>query len=128
MDDKYIQFVLTVGFHHSVGSQVEFIYPPLQDDKDEDLSGEFLRLLPMLALPDGSHMTDSGYVYFMLRDTKNSFHCISCFRQIKADQLANKDESVSRTFVQKAVVVMSRIPLYGELRAKLQPTTEAFFA
>ena len=92
------------------------------------MSGEFLRLLPMLALPDGSHMTDSGYVYFMLRDTKNSFHCISCFRQIKADQLANKDESVSRTFVQKAVVVMSRIPLYGELRAKLQPTTEAFFA
>ena len=84
-EDKYIQFVLTVGFHHSVGSQVEFIYPPLQEDTEEALTGEFLRLLPMLALPDGSHMTDSGYVYFMLRDTKNSFHCISCFRQINAD-------------------------------------------
>ena len=81
-----------------------------------------------MALPDGSHIADSGYVYFSLRDSKNTFHCTSCYRQIKAEELINKDESVSRTFVQKAVVVMSKLPLYGEVRAKLQPTTEAYFA
>ena len=83
------------------------------------LTGEFLRMLPQLALPDGSHQTDSGYVYFVLRDGKNLFHCTSCYRQINADELINKDESVSRTFVQKAVIVLSKLPLYGEIRAKL---------
>ena len=43
---KYIEFVCVVGFHHSVGSQVEFVYPPLQEDVDEKLSGEFIRLIP----------------------------------------------------------------------------------
>ena len=117
-----------VGFHHSVGSQVEFVYPPLQEDTEENLTGEYLRMLPQLALPDGSHIADSGYVYFILRDAKNTYHCTSCYRQIKAEELISRDESVSRTFVQKAVVVMSKLPLYGEVRAKLQPTTEAFFA
>ena len=95
------------------------MYPPLQEDTEEKLTGEFLRLIPQLALPDGSHITDSGYVYFMLRDGKNTFHCTSCYRQIKSEDLLVKDESVSRTFVQKAVVVMSKMPLYGEVRAKL---------
>jgi hypothetical protein len=71
------------------------------------MSTEFLLALPGLALPDGSHITDSGYVYFVLRDDKNTFHCISCFRQIKSSDLQKKDESVSRAFVQKAVVLMS---------------------
>jgi hypothetical protein len=55
--------------------------------------------LPGLSLPDGSHITDAGYVYFMLRDSKNTFHCVSCFRQIKADDLNHKEESVIRAFV-----------------------------
>ena len=77
---KYIEFVCVVGFHHSVGSQVEFVYPPLQEDTEEKLTGEFLRMIPQLALPDGSHIADSGYVYFMLRDKKHMFHCTSCYR------------------------------------------------
>lgn len=36
--------------------------------------------LPGLALPDGSHITEAGYVYFMLSDENNIFHCVSCFR------------------------------------------------
>lgn len=47
-----------VGFHHKVGSQVEFIYPPVHEDKEGNLTGEFLRQIPLLALPDGSHITE----------------------------------------------------------------------
>jgi hypothetical protein len=83
--------------------------------------------IPSLALPDGSHITEAGYVYFYLKDDRNIFHCVSCFRQIKSEDLQRKEESVTRFFVQKAVVLMSKKPLYGELRSKLQPTTEAFF-
>lgn len=125
---KMIEFVVIVGFHHQIGAQVEYVYPPIADDKDEHLTSEFLRVLPMLALPEGAHITEAGYAYFMLRDRRNTFHCVSCFRQIKADSLKHKEESVSRTFVQKAVCIISRLPLYGEIRAKLHPTTEAFFA
>ena len=96
---KYIEFVCIVGFHHSVGSQVEYVYPPLQEDTEEKLSTEFLKLIPELALPDGSHISESGYVCFVLRDDKNTFHCTSCYRQINANELIIKDESVSRTFV-----------------------------
>ena len=107
---------------------MEYIYPPIADDKEENLSAEYLKLLPMLALPEGAHITEAGYAYFILRDGRNTYHCVSCFRQIKACTLKNKEESVSRTFVQKAVCVLSRLPLYGEIRAKLHPTTEAYFA
>lgn len=63
------------------------------------MSTQFLMDLPGLALPDGSHITEAGYTYFLLRDLKNTFHCVSCFRQIKSADLAHKEESVSRAFV-----------------------------
>jgi hypothetical protein len=71
-----------VGFHHKVGSQVEFIYPPVHEDKEGNLTGEFLRQIPLMALPDGSHITEGGYVNFILKDEKNTYHCVSCYRQI----------------------------------------------
>jgi len=43
---KQIDFVLLVGFHHIVGSQVEFIYPPAEEDspdnKSSSLTTDFL--------------------------------------------------------------------------------------
>ena len=63
---------------------------------------------------------------FILRNDRSTYHCVSCFRQIPASLLPQED-SISRAFVQKAVVILSRIPIYGELRAKLQPTTQALF-
>jgi len=32
---NYMEFVVVVSFHHQVGSQVEYIYPPIHEDKDE---------------------------------------------------------------------------------------------
>jgi hypothetical protein len=29
---KTIEFIVMVGFHHKVGSQVEFVHPPLNED------------------------------------------------------------------------------------------------
>lgn len=40
---KSIEFIVMVGFHHKVGSQVEYIYPPVQEDKEGNLSAEFLK-------------------------------------------------------------------------------------
>lgn len=84
---KTIEFILMVGFHHKVGSQIEFIYPPLSEDTEQLLSVEFLKHIPLVALPDGSHLTEAGYVNFILKDENTLFHCVSCFRQIPANQL-----------------------------------------
>ena len=62
-----MEYVVVVGFHHQVGSQIEYLYPQKQSDTEE-LTSEFLGLLPSLALPDGSHITEAGYVYFILRN------------------------------------------------------------
>lgn len=39
---KQIEHVLLVGFHHLVGSQIEFIYPPIEEDSECNLTAEFL--------------------------------------------------------------------------------------
>jgi hypothetical protein len=35
--------VLLVGFHHTAGSQVEYIYPPINNDEENNLTAEFLQ-------------------------------------------------------------------------------------
>ncbi len=95
---KTIEFIVMVGFHHKVGSQVEFIYPPLSEDLEGNMSANFLKKLPELALPDGSHATEAGYVNFIVRDERNLYHCVSCYRQMPASMLPQED-SISRTFV-----------------------------
>jgi len=40
----------------------------LKEDVNGDLSVEFLKHIPLVALPDGSHLTEAGYVNFILKD------------------------------------------------------------
>lgn len=40
---KTIEFIVMVGFHHKVGSQVEYVYPPLGEDVEGNFSAEFLK-------------------------------------------------------------------------------------
>ena len=35
---KQIEHVFLVGFHHLVGSQIEFIYPPIEEDSQGNLT------------------------------------------------------------------------------------------
>ena len=95
---KQIEHVLLVGFHHLVGSQIEFIYPPIEEDSDCNLTAEFLSKISQKALPDGSHLQTFGQVFFILNDDKNLYHCISSYGQIEAALLPQED-SISRTFV-----------------------------
>jgi hypothetical protein len=59
---KTIEFIIVVGFHHKVGSQVEYIYPSLSQDKDENLTTNFIKHIPLVALPDGSHAIEVTYL------------------------------------------------------------------
>ncbi|TKY89936.1 hypothetical protein EX895_001234 [Sporisorium graminicola] len=118
--------IAVVDFNHLVGPQVEYTYPKeLQDDED------LVKSLPFLALPDGSHLSDEDFCYFHLHCPKlseSTIFGISCNRQIAADALVKKGAEVTRSTVQKAIVVLAKEPVFGPIREKLGIVTRAFFA
>ncbi|XP_033841983.1 late secretory pathway protein AVL9 homolog isoform X2 [Periophthalmus magnuspinnatus] len=124
--------IVVVGFHHKKGCQVEFSYPPLVPDGEHDsgLIPDEWKYLPFLALPDGAHNYQEDTVYFHLPPLSADQKCVygvSCYRQIEAKALKVRQADVTRETVQKSVCVLSRVPLYGLLQAKLQLITHAYF-
>lgn len=124
--------VIVVGFHHKKGCQVEYSYPPViagNAVNSHELPEEW-KHLPSLALPDGAHNFEKDTVFFHLpsRDSsKKTVYCVSCYRQMDAKDLLNKTADITRSTVQKSVCVLSRLPLYGLLKAKLELITHAYF-
>jgi hypothetical protein len=94
-----------VGFDHALGPTIEWASTPsLRAD------GELHKQLPFLALPDGAHLREEDYSYFHLllpSIAKGTIFGVSCNRQIQADQLINKGKDVTRSTVQKAIVVLA---------------------
>lgn len=84
---QQIEYVLLVGFHHLVGSQIEFIYPPLEEDGSNKLTPDFLQKISQKALPDGSHLPEYGQVFFILQDENTIYHCVSSYGRIDAKTL-----------------------------------------
>ncbi|EJT98777.1 hypothetical protein DACRYDRAFT_110671 [Dacryopinax primogenitus] len=121
--------VIVIDFNHLVGPKVEFAVPP-SVGADEEMCG----ILPFLALPDGAHLSSEDYCYFHLSSTHVSpdgtpqtVFGISCNRQIQTSQLTKKAADVTRSTVQKAVVVLASKPIFGPIRDKLGVVTRAFF-
>ncbi|KHN79040.1 Late secretory pathway protein AVL9 -like protein [Toxocara canis] len=128
MAHPVILHVAVVGFHHKKGCQVEFSYPSMSDATGEVPSA--WQNLPSLALPDGAHNVDQDVIYFLLPSLENANQAvfgISCYRQMSAQDLVNKSTDVTRSTVQKSVCVLTRVPLFGILTAKLQLITQVYF-
>ncbi|XP_020934662.1 late secretory pathway protein AVL9 homolog isoform X2 [Sus scrofa] len=124
--------IVVVGFHHKKGCQVEFSYPPLipGDGHDSHTLPEEWKYLPFLALPDGAHNYQEDTVFFHLPPRSGNgatVYGISCYRQIEAKALKVRQADITRETVQKSVCVLSKLPLYGLLQAKLQLITHAYF-
>ncbi|XP_046525452.1 late secretory pathway protein AVL9 homolog isoform X2 [Equus quagga] len=124
--------IVVVGFHHKKGCQVEFSYPPLipGEGHDSHTLPEEWKYLPFLALPDGAHNYQEDTVFFHLPPRNGNgatVYGISCYRQIEAKALKVRQADVTRETVQKSVCVLSKLPLYGLLQAKLQLITHAYF-
>ena len=106
-----VAHVAVVQFHHKNGPEVEFLFPPLRDAPPPGWD-----VFPFLALPDGAHQTlDEDYVHFILHNAaasasssleRSHLFGISCYRQMRTEELTNKAADVTRSRVQKAVVVL----------------------
>lgn len=118
--------IAVVDFNHLVGPQVEYSYP-----SDFIHNEDLCRKLPFLALPDGSHLKDEDFCYFHFDCPSlhpKTLFGIACNRQITSDQLINKGAHVTRSAVQKAVVVLATRAIFGTVREKLGIVTRAYFA
>ncbi|XP_013793559.1 late secretory pathway protein AVL9 homolog [Limulus polyphemus] len=127
-----ILHVVVVGFHHKKGCQVDYSYPPLIKGQPYDSSELPVcwKHLPSLALPDGAHNCEKETIYFHLPSLDNprqTVYGISCYRQMNAEMLINRSLDVTRGTVQKSVCVLSYLPLYGLIQAKLELITHAYF-
>ena len=136
--------VCLVDFHHKRGPEIEYWHGLPKSTKQEGLWAN----LPFQALPDGSHSFEETFTYFTLlydkvnncspekgasdlppEDVPNysTLFAISCSRQIKTEDLITKDSDVTRSTVQKAIVVVSTEPIFGQIRDKLSIVTNAYF-
>ncbi|PCH39859.1 hypothetical protein WOLCODRAFT_97921 [Wolfiporia cocos MD-104 SS10] len=117
--------IALVDFDHLVGPKIEFARGDIFEDE------EIAKILPFLALPDGAHLSSEDYSYFHLvpaSPTPTTIFGISCNRQISAAELLVKDADVTRSTVQKAVVVLASKPVFGLIRDRLGVITRALFA
>ncbi|KAJ5576988.1 Late secretory pathway protein AVL9 [Penicillium sp. DV-2018c] len=129
---KHDPIVLVIDFHHARGPEIEHC---IADEGTDPAVENDWSLLPFMALSDGAHLSTEEFSYFTLRRRETpstpatSLFGISCSRQLDASLLINRPPEVTRSTVQKAVVVVTDTPQrVGQLREKLSVVTSAWFA
>ncbi|KAI1176771.1 transport protein Avl9-domain-containing protein [Nemania sp. FL0916] len=128
----FVPLVAVVDFHHHRGPEVERWFGV---DEGRDPAAEWdWSLLPFMALSDGAHASTEDFSYFTLVRPASedapatSLFGISCTRQMDASQLLVRPPDVTRSTVQKAVVVIADTPqFFGMLRERLSVVTSAWF-
>ncbi|KAJ7780744.1 transport protein Avl9-domain-containing protein [Mycena maculata] len=123
-DRPLVLGIALVDFNHLVGPRIEYSSGDIFDDE------EVAKILPFLALPDGAHLSAEDYSYFHLVPSgpnPTTIFGISCNQQIAASALLVKMPDVTRSTVQKAVVVLASKPIFGPIRDKLGVVTTALF-
>ncbi|KAH9969823.1 transport protein Avl9-domain-containing protein [Russula dissimulans] len=116
--------IALVDFNHQVGPRIEFSVGSIFDDE------EINKVLPFLALPDGAHLAAEDYSYFHVVPNipnPSTIFGISCNRQIATSSLLVKEMDMTRSTVQKAVVVLASKPVFGPIRDRLGVVTQALF-
>ncbi|KAM0162256.1 hypothetical protein ACHAQE_001779 [Botrytis cinerea] len=129
----FVPLVTVVDFHHARGPEVEYWFGA-EEGTDPAVENEW-PLLPFMALSDGAHASTEDFSYFtLLRPGRGnlpptSLFGISCTQQMDASILLNRPAEVTRSTVQKAVVVIADSPqFFGMLRERLGVVTKAWFA
>ena len=146
-----ILYIAVISFNQKKGSLIEFTYPDKTEllEKNESSKLFFESLidksnpkldtiekiydninyqLTYLCMPDGVHSLISDSTFFLIQNFPKILFGISCYRQIKVSQNMKEDEQENtRECVQKAMCIVSTLPLFGQMASKLSVTMLAYF-
>ena len=146
-----IIYIAVISFNQKKGSIIEFTYPNKDEllEKNENSKLFFESLLDesndkintiekvydninnqltYLCIPDGAHSLTSDSTFFLIQNFKKILFGISCYRQLKVTQAMKEDEQENtRDCVQKAMCIISSLPLFGQMASKLSITMLAYF-
>ena len=83
-------------------------------------------------MPDSSHNKHEDYNFFNFqtefKGKKRMLFGVSYFKQIKlTEEMKKSNPELTRSYLQKAIAVISTLPLFGYLKVRLQATTKIFF-
>ena len=146
-----ILYIAVISFNQKKGSIIEFTYPEKSEllEKNENTKLFFESLidnsnkeldtvekvfniinyqLTYLCIPDGAHSLTSDSTFFLIQNFPKLLFGISCYRQLKITQAMKEDEQENtRDCVQKAMCIVSTLPLFGQMVSKLSITMMAYF-
>jgi hypothetical protein len=139
-NDNPILLVAVVAFHHKKGSIIEYLHPnkeeiikthyeyltSISDNQIDKTIDDILNQLTYFCLPDAVHNTNEDSQFFFIQNFKTILYGISCYKQIKTNSVEVDDEN-TRACVQKAICIVSKLPLFGQIYSKLNSTISAFF-
>ena len=146
-----ILYIAVVSFNQKKGSVIEFTYPDktqlLEQNESSKLLFESLVInkdkkldtiekvfdninnqLTYLCMPDGVHSLTSDSQFFLVQNFARILYGISCYRQLQVTEAMKEDEQENkRDCVQKAMCIVSLVPLFGQMASKLSMTMLAYF-
>ena len=143
-----ILYIAVVSFNQKKGSIIEFTYPEKNElfeqnklffdsliiNTDENLNtaekvfDNINYQLTYLCITDGAHSLTSDSQFFIIQNFPKILFGISCYRQLQVTQAMKEDEQENtRDCVQKAMCIVSKLPLFGQMASKLSMTMLAYF-
>ena len=126
LSSQLLECMMICSFHHLQGPMVEWVYPPPPTGRWSVKSN--WEDVPMLAMPDGMHLTSKDSVASVLFAVqlfvpsgneeeqalvRETFYGAAIYGQIPSDSLSDASADVTRNFVQKSCCLMSRQPIFG---------------
>lgn len=115
-----MEHLVALSFEHRIGNQVDGIYPPLPD---KEYIKSWNQGLPFIGIPDKAHGACSSIIHFTLPNPDNATglsYGIAAYRSFEVSELKKADPSYVRGHVQRSLLVISKIPLFGELEQPLK--------
>ena len=145
-----ILYIGVVSFNQKKGAIVEFTYPDIDNLKNNNESKEYLESLcdknnkdlntiekvieninyqlTYLCMPDGAHILKNDSQFFLIQNLSKLLYGISCYRQLQTTPAMKEDEQENtRDYIQKAMCIVSKVPLFGQMASKLSVTMLAYF-
>ena len=145
-----ILYIAVIYFNQKKGAIVEFTYPDIETLKSNEESNLYLSSLcdkenkslnsvdkvieninyqlTYLCMPDGAHILKNDSQFFLIQNLPKLLYGISCYRQLETTQAMKEDEQENtRDCVQKAMCIVSKVPLFGQMASKLSVTMLAYF-